>query len=100
MYDVSGASEIVNTADNILNVYRVNQQFKNAYASFFGHSYDDPCTNCWHMAKARQGSLSEDYFPLYYEPETKRLKNSLTDMPTYGWDNDFRPATEWELQFM
>lgn len=100
MYDVSGASELVNTADNILYVYRVNQQFKNAYASFFGHSYDDPCTNCWHMAKARHGSLSEEYFPLYYEPETKRLKNSLTDMPTYGWDNDFRPATEWELQFM
>lgn len=99
MYDVSGASEIVNTADNILYVYRVNQQFKNAYASLFGHSYDAPGTNCWHMAKARHGSLSEDYFPLYYEVETKRLKNSLVDMPTYGWDNDFRTPEQWELQF-
>lgn len=99
MYDVSGASEIVNTVDNILYVYRVTQQFTNAYATFFKRNWVGTCTNVWHMAKARHGSITDDYMSLYYEPETKRLKSSLAENRVYGWDNEFKNSIPEEIPF-
>lgn len=99
LYDVSGASEIVNTADNIVYVYRVTQQFTNAYAAFFKHNWVGDCTNVWHIAKTRHGSITDDYMALYYEPETKRLKGNLTDNKVYGWDNEFHNLEDLEIPF-
>ena len=99
LYDVSGASEIVNAVDNIIYVYRNTQQFRNAYVEFFKHEWNEPYTNIWHCAKARYGSVTDDYIGLYYEPETKRLKSTLTDNRIYGWDNEFKDSIPEEIPF-
>lgn len=88
LYDISGTSDIVNACDNILFVYRVNQTFKNNYQQVFGMEYKDDATNIWHCPKARFGSVDDSYNGLYYEVETKRLKNDLTEYKKYKWMDD------------
>ena len=85
MYDISGSSDIVNAVDNILFIYRNNQAFQNAYKLFTGFDYAGKGTNIWHCAKARFGSVDDSYNDLYYEKETKRLKNEPTENKVYGW---------------
>lgn len=100
MYDISGTSDIVNACDNILFVYRKNQMFLNAYKQFFGFDWTGQGTNIWHCAKARFGSTDDSYNDLFYEIETKRLKNELDEVKNYGWIemvNSKQPKQE-ELQ--
>lgn len=85
MYDISGSSDIVNAIDNIIFVYRINQSFSNSYKQYFGHEWSKGGTNVWHCAKTRFGSVDEDYYPLWYEIETKRLKNDISENIIYGW---------------
>lgn len=85
LYDISGSSDIVNAVDNIVFVYRNNQNFKNAYKQYFGLEYIGQGTNIWHCSKARFGSVDDTYNDLFYEKETKRLKNEPTESRVYGW---------------
>jgi len=86
LYDVSGTSDIVNAVSNILYVYRVNQVFRNDYKTAFGKDWQGMATNVWHCAKSRFGSVDDTYGELYYEVETKRLKNEQTENRVYGWN--------------
>lgn len=87
MYDVSGTSNIINAVDNIIFVYRVNQNFTNSYKQYFGKDWPNGGTNAWHCAKARFGSVDDSYHALFYEYETKRLKNDISENKIYGWTN-------------
>ena len=93
MYDISGTSDLVNAVDNIIFVYRVNQSFTNSYKQYFGKDWCMQGTNVWHCAKARFGSVDDSYNGLFYEYETKRLKNDMTENKIYGWTN---PAEKLE----
>ena len=85
MYDISGTSDIVNAVDNILFVYRNNQTFLNSYKQFFGRDWVGTGTNIWHCDKARFGSVDDFYGELFYEVESKRLKNDIDEVLNYGW---------------
>lgn len=91
--DISGASEIGNLADNTLIVHRVNQDFENQAKSFFPKSkiaaiQNAGYTNVVEIAKNRiPGLYIGDLVGVYYEPETKRMKNTPTEMFQYGWDS-------------
>ena len=100
LYDVSGTSDIVNAVDNIVYVYRYGRIFENNYSQVYGRSYDGEGTNIWHCAKARFGSVDEEYEDLFYEIETKRLKNSITENRQYGWYTpEFEAVNPSELPF-
>ena len=88
MYDISGTSDIVNAVDNILFVYRINQSFNNSYKQYFGRDWAEGGTNTWHCVKSRFGSVDDGYYPLWYETETKRLKNDIAENRIYGWTDD------------
>lgn len=95
LYDVSGTSDIVNAVDNIIYVYRYGRIFENNYSQVYGKSYDGQGSNIWHCAKARFGSVDDEYEDLFYEIETKRLKNSISENKQYGWYKpEFEQATE------
>lgn len=100
-YDISGTSDIVNAVDNILFVYRKNQNFLNSYKQFFGIDWIGQGTNIWHCCKARFGSVDDAYNELYYEKETKRLKNDLDEVVNYGWIDKANSNTskQMEMQF-
>ena len=99
MYDISGTSDIVNAVDNIIFVYRINQSFSNSYKQYFGRDWDGGGTNVWHCVKSRFGSVDDGYYPLWYETETKRLKNDISENRIYGWSNS-QEKQEKEIEQM
>ncbi len=90
--DIAGASEIGNLADNIFIIHRVNQDFENQAKAFFPKSkvadiLMNGYTNVIEIAKNRvPGVCIGDLVGVYYEPETKRMKNDKAEVFQYGWD--------------
>ncbi len=97
--DISGASDIGNLADNIFIVHRVNQDFENQAKSFFPKKMIDGImsqdfSNVIEIAKNRVPGISMgELIGVYYEPESKRMKNDKAEVFQYGWD-----ATPVQLQ--
>lgn len=91
--DIAGASEIGNIADNIFLVHRINQDFENQARTFFPKPKLEAVkagafTNVIEIAKNRiPGIHIGDLVGVYYEPETKRMKNNLAEVFQYGWDS-------------
>ena len=57
----------------------------------FGWKENNPiyeATNAIEIAKDRDGGIQDCFVPLYYEPESKRLKNSIAENKIYGWKKD------------
>lgn len=90
--DIAGASEIGNLADNIFIVHRINQDFENQAKVFFPRPKLETIeaggfTNVVEIAKNRvPGLYIGDLVGVYYEPESKRMKNTPSETFQYGWD--------------
>jgi len=87
--DISGTADLGNAVDNAFIVHRVNQDFKRLSKQMFGWKDDNPiyqATNVIEIAKDRDGGMMDYFIPLYYEPETKRLKNYSSETKIYGWN--------------
>lgn len=94
MDNISGSGDISNKADNVFLMHRVNQDFKiNAKNVINGILYQDilssGCSNVIEISKFRsKGSLVGEYIKLYFEMESNRLKNSLTESLSYNWNEN------------
>lgn len=103
--DISGTADLGNAVDNAFIVHRVNQDFKRLSKQMFGWKDDNlvyEATNVIEIAKDRDGGTQDHFVPLYYEPETKRLKNYLSENKIYGWNktyDGFSAAGQEEIPF-
>lgn len=104
--DISGTGDIGNGVDNAFIVHRVNNDFIRLTKQMFGWKEDNElyrATNVIEIAKDRDGGIQDYFIPLFYEKESKRLKNYMTENKLYGWnkqDDGFVPVTEdMELVF-
>lgn len=101
--NISGSGDISNKADNVMLMHRINQDFKNnakgVLSTFtFNDIMQSGCTNAIEIGKFRtKGSLVGEFAKLYFEAESNRLKNSLTESITYSWNDDV--ARESDLPF-
>ncbi len=89
--DISGTADIGNAVDNAFIVHRVNNDFKRLSMQMFGWKADDDlytASNVIEIAKDRDGGLQDYFIPLYYEVESKRLKNNFTENKIYGWGDN------------
>lgn len=87
--DVAGTGNLTNRIDNAFIVHRVNNDFKRLSKDMFKWRDDHDAyrgTNVIEIAKDRHNGNMDVFIPLWYEKETKRLKNSPAEMITYGWD--------------
>ena len=87
--DVSGTADLTNLADNAFIVHRNNLDFKKRTKEMFQWTDADPVysgTNIVEICKDRDMGTQDVFIPLWYEPESKRLKNAPAEMITYGWD--------------
>ena len=90
--DVSGAKTLTDLADNVFFVHRWNQDTQNAAKEFLLPSvYSDlnnsGATNVVEVIKHREFGEAEGHiYKLYYEPESRRLKNSIAETIHYGWE--------------
>jgi archaellum biogenesis ATPase FlaH len=98
--DISGSADLSNMVDNAFIVHRKNEDFKRLTEQMFKWSEDAEAykgTNVVEIAKDRDGGTQDVFIPLWYEKESKRLKNSEAEMVAYGWENDFRQVEEDEV---
>jgi hypothetical protein len=89
--DISGSADLANAVDNAFIVHRNNRDFRRLSAQMFGFKDDNPIyesTNVIEIAKDRDGGTQDLFVPLWYEVETKRLKNDATENKSYGWKED------------
>ena len=97
--DVSGAKTLTDLADNVFFVHRWNQDTQNAAKEFmssmtFNDLVNSGTTNIVEVIKHREFGEAEGHiYKLYYEPESRRLKNSIAEHVLYGWEDEPQQAT-------
>lgn len=88
--DISGTADLGNAVDYAFIVHRVNNDFKRLSKAMFMWKEDNPlykATNVIEVAKDRDGGTQDYFVPLWYETETKRLKNDETENKIFSWNN-------------
>lgn len=92
--DVSGVKTLTDLADNVFFVHRWNQDTQRAAKDFMSKSvYDDieisRATNIVEVIKMREFGEAEGHiYKLFYESESRRLKNSIAETVHYGWEDE------------
>ena len=98
--DISGSANIANAVNNAFIVHRNNADFQRLSKEMFRWKDDHPAysgTNVIEIAKDREFGTQDFFVPLWYEPETKRLKNTKAEAIHYGWEG-FQDLTEEEAK--
>lgn len=86
--DISGTADLANAVDEAFIIHRNNKDFQKRTAEFFGWKSDNEiyqCDNAIEIAKDRDGGIQDEFVPLFYERESRRLKNSFEENKIYGW---------------
>ncbi len=103
--DISGTGDLGNAVDNAFIVHRVNNDFIRLSKLMFDWKSDNAlynATNVIEIAKDRDGGMQDYFIPLFYEKESKRLKNDKAENKIYGWnkkDDGFMSAENMEIPF-
>ena len=102
--DVSGAKTLTDLADCVFFVHRWNQDTQKAAKEFMTDSvFYDLCksgtTNVVEVIKQREFGEAEGHiYKLFYEPESRRLKNSIAEHIVYGWENGDEQNESTQIQ--
>lgn len=88
---ISGTADLTNIADNVFLLHRVGKDFETRAGEFFGK--DKACEylqygNVVEVAKNRQFGIVDHLVGMYYEQESRRLKNSIAEHVVYGWADE------------
>lgn len=86
--DISGSGDLANAVDNAFLIHRNNEDFKLRSKEMFQWKEDHVAysgTNVIEVAKDRESGTQDWFIPLWYEVETKRLKNTIAENVLYGW---------------
>lgn len=100
--DISGTADLGNAVDDAFIVHRNNNDFKRLSAQMFEWHDDNEVydgTNVVEIVKDRDGGNQDVFIPLYYEVESKRLKNDRAENVIYGWKDDTKPQEEPKVNF-
>lgn len=115
---ISGTADLTNLADNVFIIHRVGKDFQERAGLFLGQDkiqgylgYD--CV--MEVAKNRAFGVVDYLVGMYYEAETRRLKNEIAENRIYGWQeqpkqgeiilppNPYEPLNiqreEWDMPF-
>ena len=111
--NISGSGHIPDLAQNVFILHRINRDFavnaKDFLTSATIHEIQDSrCSNTIEICKCRdRGSAVDTFIKLYFEPESRRFKDSIAESVIYGWQeelgeisstspriSDFQPTVE------
>lgn len=85
---ISGSADLTNIADNCILLHRVGKDFETRAKEFFGEAQAltfMQYSSVIEVSKNRQWGVTDHLVGLYYEPESRRLKNSIAENVIYGW---------------
>jgi DnaB-like helicase C terminal domain. len=115
LMDISGSANISNLVDAAFIIHRVNHDFKRGYmAEFCGPKAKEEeiplfnATNVIEIAKDRETGIQDEFIPLWYETESRRMLNEKTEVIKFKWttewaeseqENDFMELSEGDIPF-
>lgn len=85
---ISGSADLSNIADRVILIHRVGKDFETRAKEFFGEEQTTQYmqySTVIEVSKDRQLGVTDFLVGLYYEPESRRLKNSVAESVMYGW---------------
>jgi hypothetical protein len=88
---ISGTADLTNIADNVFIIHRVGQDFAKRAGEFLGESKAQQYMNFskeLEVAKNRPMGVVDHLVGMYYEMESRRLKNSIAEHIIYGWQEE------------
>ena len=100
--NISGSGDISNKADNVFVLSRVDTGFRSVAEEYLGKIvYNDVigsgCTNIIEIGKFRsKGTLMGMVIKLWFEEESNRLKNDISENIHYGWEQE---PTQASIQY-
>ena len=89
--DVGGSGDIINTADTVLLVHRVTDDFKIRAKEYFQWEYDNEIykySNIIEIAKDREFGMDGSLCGVFFEPQAKRFTNYENEHHNYGWEKN------------
>lgn len=92
--NISGSGHIPDLAQNVFILHRINRDFavnaKDFLTSATIHEIQDSrCSNTIEICKCRdRGSAVDTFIKLYFEPESRRFKDSIAESIIYGWQDE------------
>lgn len=85
---ISGTADLTNISDKVFIIHRIGKDFEQKASEFLGNAkaselmdYD----SIVEVAKDRQFGTVDYFAGMYYEQESRRLKNSIAEHIVYGW---------------
>lgn len=95
--DISGSSAIIDAADYIFIMHRVNNDFRKMGGEFFGVQNIQKFfefSNVLEVSKDRMMGTQDYLVGMYYEIESRRFKNTNDEKRVYGWRGDIGVQTD------
>ncbi len=85
---ISGTADLTNLADSVFIIHRIGKDFEQRAGEFFGKDKVLPYlkyNSVIEVCKNRSMGVIDLLVGMYYEVESRRLKNEISENIVYGW---------------
>lgn len=85
---ISGTADLTNLADSVIIIHRIGKDFEQRAGEFFGKDKVLPYlkyNSVIEVCKNRSMGVMDLLVGMYYEVESRRLKNEISENIVYGW---------------
>lgn len=102
---ISGTADLTNLADSVFIIHRIGKDFEQRAGEFFGKDKVLPYlkyNSVIEVCKNRSMGAIDLLVGMYYEVESRRLKNEISENIVYGWQEQpaqltFEPTPESDV---
>lgn len=102
---ISGTADLTNLADSVFIIHRIGKDFEQRAGEFFGKDKVLPYlkyNSVIEVCKNRSMGVIDLLVGMYYEVESRRLKNEISENIVYGWQEQpaqltFGPTPESDV---
>lgn len=102
---ISGTADLTNLADSVFIIHRIGKDFEQRAGEFFGKDKVLPYlkyNSVIEVCKNRSMGVIDLLIGMYYEVESRRLKNEISENIVYGWQEQpaqltFEPTPESDV---
>lgn len=102
---ISGTADLTNLADSVFIIHRIGKDFEQRAGEFFGKDKVTPYlkyNSVIEVCKNRSMGVIDLLVGMYFEVESRRLKNEISENIVYGWQEQpaqltFEPTPESDV---
>lgn len=102
---ISGTADLTNLVDSVIIIHRIGKDFEQRAGEFFGKDKVLPYlkyNSVIEVCKNRSMGVIDLLVGMYYEVESRRLKNEISENIVYGWQEQpaqltFEPTPESDV---